>query len=332
MKNKSSDSPLRALYGAYRTEIEKELSRFGRGKAPATVYEPIHYVLSGGGKRIRAILTLLSSEAVGGKREAALHPALAIEILHNFTLVHDDIMDHAPLRRGRLTVHKKWDENTAILSGDEMIAQAYKEILKTDSPNLKPILGVYTNALVEVCEGQGLDKEFETRRKVTMADYIGMISKKTGRVISAAAEMGALAGNGTMVQVKRLRKYGEYLGLAFQIMDDLLDITGSREEFGKKIGGDIQEGKKTFLLLKSLERCDGKERKILSEIGPGCLKSDAALRRIKNIYLKTGTIDAARAAVRSYTLRADRMLEAIPDSQAKSMLRWLSSQLLGRTS
>ncbi|MBA4312849.1 MAG: polyprenyl synthetase family protein [Chlorobiaceae bacterium] len=332
MDYKWNDKQYLNIYNRYKVDIEKRFKIFDRKKFPVSVYDPINYVLSIGGKRIRAILTLLACEAVGGRASIAMDAAVAIEILHNFTLVHDDIMDHAELRRGKPTVHKKWDENVAILAGDEMIAQAYHILLNTNSTRIKSILDVYTDALVQVCEGQGFDKEFETKQSVSIEDYFMMISKKTGRVIAASAEMGALVGGGSDAQVVALRKYGESLGKAFQVMDDLLDINGSTEEFGKKIGGDIQEGKKTFLLLKAIEKSKGRERKILKSIVPGSVKSENEIRQIKYIYINSGAIEAAQSEVKQSTLRANRMLGRLPESQAKSMLLWLSSQLLDRTS
>jgi geranylgeranyl diphosphate synthase type II len=331
MNYKWNDRQYLGIYNRYKVDIEKRFKIFAR-KTPVSVYNPINYVLSIGGKRIRAILTLLACEAVGGRASTAMDSAVAIEILHNFTLVHDDIMDHAELRRGKPTVHKKWDENVAILAGDEMIAQAYHILLNTNSPRIKSILDVYTDALVQVCEGQGFDKEFETKQSVSIENYFMMISKKTGRVIAASAEMGALIGGGTGAQVTALRKYGEYLGKAFQVMDDLLDIIGSTEEFGKKIGGDIQEGKKTYLLLKAIEKSKGRERKILKSIEPGNKKNEEEIKHIKNIYFNSGAIEAAQSEVKQSTLSANRMLARLPESKAKSMLLWLSSQLLDRTS
>ncbi|MBI5021595.1 MAG: polyprenyl synthetase family protein [Ignavibacteriales bacterium] len=320
------------IFNRYKCDIEKRLKIFDQNKSPSSVYDPINYVLSIGGKRVRAILTLLACEAVGGRVASAFNAAAAIEILHNFTLVHDDIMDHAELRRGKPTVHKKWDENFAILAGDEMIAQAYRILLKTNSPRIKLILNVYTDALVKVCEGQGFDKEFETKKNVSIEDYFMMISKKTGRVIAASSEIGALVGGGSYAQVTALRKYGEYLGKAFQVMDDLLDIVGSTEEFGKKIGGDIREGKKTFLLLKAIEKSKGREKIILKSIVPGNDKSEFEIKKIKNIYINSGAIEAAKSEVKNNTLSAKLMLSSLPESKAKSMLLWLSSQLIDRTS
>jgi geranylgeranyl diphosphate synthase, type II len=320
------------LFGRYKTDIERHLNRYiSSYREPRSVYGPIKYIMSSGGKRFRAVLVLLSCEAVGGTPRRAYDAAAAMEILHNFTLVHDDVMDHAVVRRGKMTIHTKWDENVAILSGDEMIAQAYSILLNTRSPRKENILKVYTDALVQVCEGQGFDKEFETRSNVCVKDYFMMIGKKTGRVIEACAEIGALIGNGTPAQVRAMRTYAGSLGCAFQVMDDLLDITGDEKTFGKKIGGDIREGKKTFLLLHALSHATGGDRKLLRTIRPGTAFTRLTIKQIRNIYEHTGAIAAARAEVISSTARAKRALKTLPDSCARRTLFWLSQQLLSRT-
>lgn len=332
MQINSSEIKYQKRYGQYKDKIDSGLKIFAGNLLPKTVYEPIDYVLSGGGKRLRAILVILACEAVGGKSGDAMAAAIAIEVLHNFTLVHDDVMDHADLRRGKPTVHKKWDANTAILSGDEMIAQAYRILLKTKSNNLKSVLDVYTDALVQVCEGQGFDKEFESRYDVSLKEYYKMISKKTGRVISAATQIGAILGGGTSSQENMLKNFGNYLGRAFQIQDDLLDVTGTTEKFGKNIGGDIHEGKKTYLLLKAFKKANPDEKKILNSIFPEKRKTSKEIKIIKNIYHKTGAIRSAEEEVFRNTIKAQNSISMLPSSHAKLMLLWFSGQLLNRTS
>lgn len=320
------------LFNRYKADIELHLNRYiSSYREPRTVYTPIKYIMSSGGKRFRAVLVLLSCEVVGGTPRRAYDAAAAMEILHNFTLVHDDVMDHAVVRRGKRTIHTKWDENVAILSGDEMIAQAYSILLNTRSSRMEEILGVYTDALVQVCEGQGFDKEFETHPRVSVKDYFMMIGKKTGRVIEACAEIGALIGNGTPAQVRAMRTYARSLGRAFQVMDDLLDIAGDEKTFGKQIGGDIREGKKTFLLLHALSHARGGDRKLLGTIRPGRAFQYSTIKQIRNIYEQTGSIAAARTEVASSTARAERALNTLADSPARRTLLWLSQQLLSRT-
>ncbi len=319
------------LYNRYRAQVEQRLRSLVIKKNPVTVYDPIRYVLSSGGKRVRAVLTLLSCSAVGGTILQALDAAAAIEILHNFTLVHDDVMDNADMRRSRMTVHKKWDTNVAILSGDEMIAYAYRSLLKTKTSRLPQVLDVFTDAFVQVCEGQGLDKEFESRSGVILDDYMLMIGKKTARVISASAEIGSIIGGGTNAQAAALRTYGEHLGLAFQIQDDLLDIDGSEQEFGKPIGGDVKEGKKTYLLLRAFERVNGNDKKLLKSLKPGNGISKSTIRRVQSIYQHNGVIDDARKEVERNTLKAQQSLAGF-SGKPKEMLMWLSDQLLRRNS
>jgi geranylgeranyl diphosphate synthase type II len=323
---------LKKSYDDYRKIVDKQLGAVSFPREPKIIYDPVRYALATGGKRMRAVLVLLSCEAAGGKTGHALHAAAAMEILHNFTLVHDDVMDNADLRRGKPTIHVKWDRNVAIVSGDEMIAQAYSLLLRTSSPRLQKILNVYTDALVQVCEGQGFDKEFESRREVTMNDYYRMISKKTGVVIAAAAEIGATIGTGSDPTVSALRDYGKHLGRAFQIMDDYLDVMGTERDFGKKIGGDIYEGKKTFLLIKALENADGRDRKLLRSVVPGNMLDARSVGQIKQIYIRTSAAKAAKKEIRRCTAKAAEALKSIRNSRPKNLLAWLADEMSGRNS
>jgi geranylgeranyl diphosphate synthase type II len=259
-----------------------------------------------------------------------MNAAVAIEILHNFTLVHDDVMDHAALRRSRPTVHAKWDENVAILAGDELVAYAYRSLLKSPPAVAGVILRVFTDAFIEVCEGQGFDKEFESRRDVTPGEYLRMIEKKTARVISAATQIGAIIGGGTARQIEALRAFGEQLGLAFQIQDDLLDVDGDERVFGKRIGGDIVEGKKTFLLLAAIARSRGTDRSILRSLSPK--NGKRRVGRVRAIYRRSGALDDARAAITRHTRSAERALEHLPRNRGRAMLGWLAGELLERRS
>ncbi len=289
------------------------------------------YVLSSGGKRVRPVLVLLACETVSGQSKRALPAAGAIEILHNFTLVHDDVMDNARLRRGRPTIHTKWDANTAILAGDQMAACAYFMLMRCDSPRIREVVNVFTRAFNEVCEGQGLDLEFESRFRVRLPEYLRMIARKTGRVIASSTEMGALIGGGTPRQVEALRKFGEYLGLAFQIKDDLLDVTGSEREFGKKIGGDIVEGKKTFLLLRAYERARGHDRNLLRRVMRHHPPRRNGVTTVRRIYSDLGILDEAESMIQRCTQRAERELDKLPARQSRDMLAWLSEQLRTRS-
>lgn len=226
---------------------------------PSNLYDPIRYFLSIGGKRLRPVLTLLATDLFGEKIEKSLSAALAIEVFHNFTLMHDDIMDEAPLRRGKDTVHKKWDTNTAILSGDAMMIISYQLLSKSQTNNLSEVLHIFSKMALEVCEGQQLDMNFGNLPSVTEEDYLQMIRLKTSVLLGAALEIGALIGGANLKERKLIYEFGVNMGIAFQLQDDLLDIYGDPKKFGKQIGGDIIENKKTFLLINAIRLAKGKE-------------------------------------------------------------------------
>jgi len=328
MKNQFS------AFSGYKNNVDEILSDAIKKDAPVTLYEPLKYILSAGGKRIRPILVILSCEAAGGKMEDALYASVAMELLHNFTLVHDDIMDNADTRRGRETIHKKWNENVAILSGDHLIGMAYMNLLNTKSGRINEIVRAFTEGILEVCEGQSFDKEFEIRKDVTIDEYIMMIGKKTAKMLETSALVGALIGNGNEEQISNLKNYALNLGLAFQILDDLLDINSTEEELGKKIGGDLVEGKKTFLLLKATELVTeesdfNKIENII--IKNGLENNEYKIQEIKNIYEKYGVIDFAKKEIEKYTLLADRYLNTFPDGVSKDKLNLFSNMLMSRS-
>ena len=318
-------------YERHKTYVERYLRAFITEHRPRTLYNPAKYVLVAGGKRIRPVLVLLACEAVGGDASDALHAGISIEILHNFTLVHDDIMDHAEFRRGRPTVHEKWDESTAILVGDALLALAYRVLLRTKSPRIQEIIKVFTEGVVTVCEGQAYDKEFETRHRVHVNEYLLMIEKKTGKLVSVAMQLGALIGNATSIESEALRRYGEYVGRAFQLQDDLLDIVANEKEFGKSIGGDLVEGKKTFLLLEALRRAKGDQKKVLQRVFTDGGVSRKQVARFRHIYEDTGAIDSAKKRIESDIAEAKNQLSVIRTSAARETLFWLTDKLLNRT-
>jgi geranylgeranyl diphosphate synthase type II len=221
---------------------------------PCDLYDPIRYTLGLGGKRMRPALVVLSCLGVGGTLEAALKPALGVEVFHNFTLLHDDIMDDAPLRRNKATVHAKWNANIAILSGDVMFAEAFRLISEAPLVCLKNVIDVFLKAAIEVCEGQQWDMDFELRSDVSIDEYLNMIRMKTAVLLGASLEIGALCGNADSETASKLYAFGTNLGIAFQLQDDLLDVYGDPDKFGKRVGGDIVSNKKTFLKLKALEK------------------------------------------------------------------------------
>ena len=319
------------LYEAERKKINKILSTSLKKRKPASLYEPGSYILNSGGKRLRPLLVLLSSKAVGGKFEKVYNAAAAVEMLHNFTLVHDDIMDNAEKRRGRLTLHKMFNHNTAILTGDSLLSIAYEYLLKDCNGNSKEVVSSFTHGLIEVCEGQSLDTDFESRKNVSLSEYIIMIKKKTAAMAEMCCRIGALLGGGTNSQVNALGNYGLNLGIAFQIQDDLLDISADEKKFGKTIGGDLVEGKKTFLFLEALEKSRGEDRKKLMKVieKKGIRRSQVIY--YKMIYEKLGILDDARREIRAYTQRALRSINLL-DEENKKIFKWLADSLIHRTS
>lgn len=239
--------------------VNTEIEQINWKRVPTGLYEPIEYILSLGGKRLRPAITLMSYDLYADDIMSAVKPALGLEVFHNFTLLHDDIMDRADMRRGKPTVHKKWNDNTAILSGDVMQIEAYKLIAGTPVEHLKVVLDLFSKTATEICEGQQLDMEFESRTNVTADEYIEMICLKTAVLLAAGAQIGAILGGGSDEDAANLYNFGNAIGLAFQLKDDLLDVYGNESNFGKKIGGDILCNKKTYLLIHALKKAEGND-------------------------------------------------------------------------
>jgi len=319
------------IYETERKKINKILSGALKKRKPLSLYEPGAYILNSGGKRLRPLLVLLSSKAVGGNFKNAYNAAAAVEMLHNFTLVHDDIMDNADKRRGRPTLHKKYDHNTAILTGDSLLSIAYEYLLKDCNGNSKEVISAFTKGLIEVCEGQSLDTDFELRKDVSLSEYLNMIKKKTAAMAEMCCRIGALLGNGSKAQVTALGNFGLNLGIAFQIQDDLLDISADEEKFGKTIGGDLVEGKKTFLFLEALEKSNGDDRKLLLKIieRKGIRRNQVL--KYKQLYEKLGVLDDARKQIRFYTKKALNSIKILDEENYKIFL-WLADSLINRTS
>lgn len=242
------------------------LGNLNLNREPAELYKPISYTLDMGGKRLRPALCLLACDLVGGRIEEALEPALGVEIFHNFTLLHDDIMDKAPLRRGKDTVHVKWDANAAILSGDTMMALSYEYIMKAPEKICSGIFAVFNKTAIEVCEGQQFDMNFETAEQVGIDDYLEMIRLKTAVLLAGSLKIGALIGGASKEVANALYRFGENIGIAFQLKDDLLDAFSDAEKFGKTTGGDIVTNKKTYLYLKAFELADEKQKAELNRL------------------------------------------------------------------
>lgn len=318
------------IYQKEKIRIDLILKKSLQGRKPASLYEPGSYILHSEGKRLRPLLVLLSAQAVGGQFKHVYNAAAAVEMLHNFTLVHDDIMDNADKRRGRLTLHKKYDSNTAILVGDSLLSVAYEYLLKDCNGNAKEVLSAFTKGLVDVCEGQSMDTDFELKESVSIKEYILMITKKTAAMAEMCCKIGSTIGGGNRAKINALSKYGKNLGIAFQIQDDLLDISADEKEFGKTIGGDLVEGKKTYLFIKALEKAKGKDREYLSKVieNKGIRKNQ--VKNYKLIYEKLGVLDDARKEIKKYTNQALNSLKVFNAEQRK-IFYWLSDALIKRT-
>ncbi len=328
MSDLSSGSPLDDL----RALVETGLSGLLTEQEPDSLYAPIRYVLSGGGKRVRPILVLLSAQAFGADPRRALPAALAVEVFHNFTLVHDDIMDHAATRRGRPTVHTRWDEATAILAGDLMMGESYRLLGQLEGVDVRQVLSVFAQMVQRLCEGQALDKAFELRSGVTVDAYRGMIYRKTGALIECALELGGIVGGADDAQRAALREAGYRAGQAFQIQDDLLDLTADSAGWGKTIGGDLMEAKKTFLLLRASERAlpGSDDAQFFGSIIGGMALSEDQIDEARERMDRLGVLSEASAMVTSETEAALKALYTLPPSQARSALEALVRQLAGR--
>lgn len=299
---------------------------------PANLYDPIHYMLKIGGKRLRPVLTLLSCDIFSGSFSKSLDAALAIEMFHNFTLIHDDIMDNAALRRGQLTVHEKWDVNTGILSGDALMILAYQFFETYEGEVFKGIITLFNETAIKVCEGQQMDMDFEKRTDVSISEYIKMIDLKTGVLVASALKMGAIIANAAPQQANLIYNYGLNLGIAFQLQDDYLDTFGD-DSFGKRIGGDILEGKKTFLVLKTMELADAHDLKELKDILSSREKSTEEDRIVKarKIFMQYRAHDLIGAEIKNYIdLAFDCIRKTdLPDKKKEDFLAF-GNYLMGR--
>tara|TARA_Y100001968_G_C19330414_1_gene704003 strand:+ start:252 stop:1211 length:960 start_codon:yes stop_codon:yes gene_type:complete len=309
--------------------IEKELANLSYPSNSKSLYDPIRYVLNIGGKRIRPILTLLSHQLFSDRIEKSVKVAVGIEVFHNFTLLHDDIMDKAPLRRGLQTVHKKWDNNTAILCGDTMLVQAFDFISQVESENLRRVLEVFNKAAIKVCEGQKWDMNFEERKDVTISQYLKMIEYKTSVLLAASLQIGAINGGARIDQQNHLYDFGKNIGIAFQLKDDLLDAFGDPEIFGKQLGGDIKSNKKTYLYLKALEIANRSQKKQLINLFSE--QNDNKVNHVKSLFLDLKIQDHTANLINDYYKQAMIHLNAI-DSDKKEPLIEFAEQTKQRIS
>ena len=312
--------------------FENYLAQIQFPEEPEQLYKPILYSMSGGGKRIRPTLLMLACEAFGGDVQQALPAAAAVEMFHNFTLLHDDIMDNAEVRRGKPSVYASWGNNVAILSGDAMMICSYRLLSKVPSEKLASIMEIFTTTALQVCEGQQYDMDFESRQKVSVVEYMHMIELKTSVLLAGAAAIGAVLGDASEEDCRQIYRYALELGLAFQLQDDLLDSYGTQEELGKRIGGDILEGKKTCLMLNAMSRATEEDREVLrSTYLDASLSDEQKIARVKAIYDK---YDIPHLINQQISLRFDRALSildslAIPKERTEH-LRVFAQNLMGR--
>ncbi|HPW90038.1 MAG TPA: polyprenyl synthetase family protein [Paludibacteraceae bacterium] len=312
--------------------INQQLETLHWNIAPRELYLPIGYALESGGKRIRPTLVLMACELFGGTKAEAKNAALAIEVFHNFTLLHDDIMDNAETRRNRLTVHKKWNANTAILSGDAMMIKAYELLENTPTHLWSKIFPLFTRTALEVCEGQQYDMNFETDENVTLDDYFNMIRLKTAVLLGAALKLGAIVGGASEKDAQHLYDYGIAIGIAFQLKDDYLDSFGDEKSFGKRIGGDILCGKKTFLLINALTKATKDDRILIHNTLANCeISEEQKIETIKAIYKKLEIPRLCEEAISNYYNRALQALDKITDHKNdKKPFIALAEQLMQR--
>lgn len=316
----------------YNTTLQEHLEKAISQKEPRQLYDPIKYILSLGGKRIRPALALMVCDFFETDFTKAMSAALAVELFHNFSLIHDDIMDNAPLRRGKKTVHEKWDVNTAILSGDAMLILAYRFFENYEPQMFQELAKLFSETALQVCEGQQHDMDFETRDDVTLVEYIKMIDHKTAVLLGAAMKMGAIVAEASENDKDKIYQFGRNLGIAFQLQDDYLDVFGNPETFGKQVGGDIISNKKTFLYLMAAGQGSAVQAEELEHLFSITPKDPTdKISTVKEIFLTSGAAEATKEEIEKYSNHAFSLLEAINISEEKrEMLRQFGNSLMER--
>jgi len=318
----------------YQEWIEQEIKKQKYGKEPASLYEPIRYLMGLGGKRLRPMLTLLSYALFKNDVKRVVRYAVAVEAFHNFTLMHDDIMDKAPLRRGKATVHKKWNVNTAILSGDVMLVRVYDMLLTIEADKLKKVLKAFNKCAAEVCEGQQWDMEFEKEKTVTEAQYLNMIKLKTAVLLGFSLELGAILADASEKDCTALREFGTNIGIGFQLKDDLLDAYADPKKFGKQVGGDIIANKKTFLLIKALEKAKGKEKLALEQwLSIKKYRKQDKVKAVRSLFDSLGIPSLAEKKINHYFDKCFHNLEALTSLKSNTLqLKGFTETLIARQS
>ena len=312
--------------------VNEALDSIAYDRQPWTLYEPIHYVLSLGGKRIRPVLMLLAYNLYREDPLTIMQQAIGVETYHNFTLLHDDLMDRADMRRGHETVHKRWDANRAILSGDTMLLQAFERVMDCDADKLKAVMALFVQTTFEIGEGQQFDVEFETRNDVTEAEYIEMIRLKTSVLLACAVKIGAILADASDEDVKNLYKFGEQLGLAFQLQDDLLDVYGDPKVFGKAIGGDITSNKKTYMLINAVNRANAEQRaELMRWIEARDFDREEKVRAVTALYDQIGIRQLCEAKINYYFDECRKYLAQVGVSdERKQMLLDYTDEMMKR--
>jgi geranylgeranyl diphosphate synthase type II len=309
--------------------IESEITKIEFPSSPRNLYDPLNYFLSNGGKRLRPVLTLLATELGGVQKEDAINCALAIEVFHNFSLIHDDIMDAAPIRRGKVTVHEKWNSNIAILSGDVLLVKAYQLLANQKSQHIPELLTLFNKTAIEVCEGQQMDMDFETSEFVTVDEYIKMIRLKTSVLLGCALEFGFIVSNNSISNRKKIYDFGVNIGIAFQIQDDLLDLYGNPDKVGKQVGGDVKSNKKTLLYLIAEKNAVGDLREKLNQVKSE-LDLNSKVSATQEIYESLGVKIETKSYLDRYYQQAIDLLDSIETESDKSAIMEMVNYLFNR--
>ncbi|MFO8087936.1 MAG: polyprenyl synthetase family protein [Bacteroidales bacterium] len=315
----------------YSEKIDQAIADLAIPQEPTNLYDPIRYTINSKGKRLRPVITLMGCDLFNGSLSKALPAAIGMEIFHNFTLLHDDIMDKSPMRRGKPSVYKQWGTNTAILAGDTMFVHAYEQIVKTNTPHFKKVLAIFNQIARGVCEGQQYDMDFETSSQVSISDYIRMIRMKTAILIAGSLKIGAVIANAPEQDQERIYQFGEALGIAFQLQDDYLDAFGDEDLVGKKIGNDIVTNKKTYLYLKAMEMAGKNTKETLEQTYMSHDDPENKVRLVKKIYIQLKVDEFAKEEMNRHFHLANQNLEAIDmPEENKNNLRDFAKMLKTR--
>jgi geranylgeranyl diphosphate synthase type II len=320
-----------SLFQILNTAIDEQQVSLNNA-SPKEMYEPMAYILGLGGKRVRPLLTLVGCDMFGVNAKEAIPAALAVELFHNFSLIHDDILDNAPLRRGNTTVHEKWNQNIAILSGDGMMVKGFEVLTKSNEVHIPALLKLFSKTGIEVCEGQQFDMNFETQDKVRVEDYIHMITFKTAVLLGCSLQMGAICANASVENQKHIYEFGKHVGIAFQILDDVLDVYADDEKFGKQVGGDIISNKKTFLLLKAFELANNTQAQQLQQLlNNKTISNTDKVQLVTAIYNELEVKTIATHEANSHTeIALKHLAEIKADSTKKEQLKSFALHLLNR--